>query len=325
MLTPATLSMLPTNSLAAMTEENDAVAAEVPQAVAYENLRTDFFVTVLGSGAALPTFSRHCSAQVVSIRGYKLLIDCGEGTQGQIRASHHRLQAFSVICISHLHGDHFFGLPGLLSTMHLCGRTEPVTLIGPKGLKEALTTMLHYSGCFLKYELIFRELTMEECRGGSIEVFANAHCKVSAFGLRHSIETFGYMIEEVPRNESPARRYAYCCDTGYFDELAEMVRGVELLCVESTFADDYHAVAAEKQHCTAAQAALLAQKADVGRLLLTHFSNRYKDLSVLLDEARPIFPETLAALDCVRFGVEYKGKFLKSLAQYDAERLAGQK
>lgn len=296
-----------------------------PQNVIYENLRTDFFVTVLGSGAALPTFSRHCSAQVVNIRGFRLLLDCGEGTQGQLRACRQRLQAFSVICLSHLHGDHFFGLPGLLATMHLCGRTEPVTLIGPKGLKEALTTMLNYSGCFLNFELLFRELTAGECRVGGIEVYANNQCRVSAFTLRHSIETFGYMIEEVPRNERPARRYAYCCDTGYFEELSDLVRGVELLCVESTFADDYRAVALSKQHCTASQAALLAQKAEVGRLLLTHFSNRYKDLSVLLDEARPIFPETLAAIDCTRFGVEYRGKFLKSLAQYDAERIANQK
>ncbi|MBR1793431.1 MAG: ribonuclease Z [Bacteroidales bacterium] len=293
-------------------------SAELPVRQSPEPLHSDFFVTILGSGAALPTFNRHCSAQVVSVRGFKLLIDCGEGTQGQMRACHQRLQSFSLICISHLHGDHFFGLPGLLETMHLCGRTEPITIIGPKGIREVLKTIIRFSGCMLRYEVSFRELTDDECGTGCVPVFSNDHCVVSAFSLRHSIATFGFIVEEIPRSERPHRRYAYCSDTGYFDELADIVRGVELLCLESTFADDFASVAVEKQHCTASQAATLARKANVGRLLLTHFSNRYKDISVLLNEARSVFPETLAAADRERFGIEYRGKYQKSMEQYDA-------
>ena len=266
---------------------------------------TDFYITVLGSGAAIPTLARHCSAQVVNIRGFRILLDCGEGTQNQVRAYHQRIQSMSVVCISHLHGDHFFGLPGLLSTMHMCGRTEPITIIGPKGISEAIDTINRFSGSHLDFPVNYIELTADECSTSPLHVYENKRCNISAFALRHSVETFGYIVEEVPHGSRPPRRYAYCSDTGAFDELADLVHGVNLLCLESTFANDFESIAIEKQHCTSAQAATIASRAEVKQLLLTHFSARYKEIDKLLAEASAIFPNTIPAADGQRYGVEH--------------------
>lgn len=296
----------------------------------------DFSVTVLGSGAAMPTHTRHCSSQVVNINGFRMLIDCGESTQGQLRLYHQRMQSMGVIFISHLHGDHIFGLPGLLSSMHLCGRTEPVQLFAPKGLKNVLQVLFDASGTRLQYELQITELEGKE----PVEIFSNKHCRVTAFPLLHTVPNYGYLFEErhdllnmrgdvrqkyqltpdqcvlikqgndltlddgttVPNKEltlppKNIRRYAYCCDTAYTEEIIPVVQGVNLLCMESTFDTARADLAEAKRHCTATQSALLAQKAGVKKLMLTHFSARYPDVQSLVDEAGKIFPDVVAAED----------------------------
>lgn len=245
-------------------------------------------VYVLGSGAALPAKGRHCSAQVVGIDGRRLLVDCGEGTQTQLRIAHQKLQSMNQIFISHLHGDHLFGLPGLLSSMHLCGRKDPVDIYSPKGLKEPLDMLFEVSGSHIDFELRYHEVEPGV-------VLEEPKFRVTAFPLHHSVPTFGYLFEELsPRHPN---KYAYCCDTGFSEDIIPYIQGVDLLCLESTFASDYERVAIDKGHLTAAQAATLAKRAGVGQLMLTHFSARYKELDVILDEARSIFPNTIPAIE----------------------------
>lgn len=261
----------------------------------------NFYTTIMGSGAAVPTLNRHCSGQVVNVAGYRLLLDCGEGTQEQMRAHRQKLQSLQLVCISHLHGDHFFGLPGLLATLHLCGRTQPLQIIGPQGIRRALDTMLELSSTNLAYELRILEMSHRDCQ----LVYTAPRCTISAFPIWHSVPTYGFLIEELPRSQSRPRRMAYCCDTGYHEELAERVRDVDLLCLESTFADDMRAVAEEKQHLTASQAAQIAQLAGVGQLLLTHFSARYREDAIFLQQATPVFPNTILATDGLVCPVAY--------------------
>ncbi len=254
----------------------------------------NFYVTILGSGAALPTGHRRCSAQVVNINGLKLLLDCAEGTQDGIRRCHLKLQSLGTILISHLHGDHFFGLPGLLSTMHLCGRTEPVTIVAPKGAREVIETTFELTGNHIGYELNFIEMDFTE---GLHRVFECQRCTVDAFPLIHSVPTFGFRITEVPRGSNPARVYTYCCDTVYSEDLVPFMRESSLLCLECTFANELETLATERQHLTAGQAGRLAALAGVRQLLLTHISARYKEPQVLADQAIVEFPNTLLAED----------------------------
>lgn len=305
----------------------------------------NFTITVLGSGAAIPTFSRHCSAQVVNIYGVRMLVDCGESTQNQLRQYHVKMQSIRFIFLSHLHGDHFFGLPGLLSTMHLCGREEPLTLFAPKGARQALDLLFEVSGTTLRYEFNVVELDFEDSR----EILDEKSFTVKAFPLHHSVPTYGFLFEEkqpllnlrhhvreqynltnddclrvkqggdlvledgtvIPNAELTMpprrpRRYAYCCDTAYSEELVRLVQGVDLLCTESTFDNAFEAMAEERRHLTAAQAAMLASKAQVGKLMLTHFSARYKEQDSLLKEACDIFPDTFAASDGLVYEIPYK-------------------
>lgn len=296
----------------------------------------EFNVLVLGSGAATPTYTRHCSSQLVSICGSRILIDCGEYTQNQLRKYHQKIQGVKMILISHLHGDHFFGLPGLLSTMHLLGRTEPITVFAPRGAREAIELLFSVSGTELRFPVDFKEL---DCTEPTI-VFQERFYHITAFPMRHSLPCFGFLITEetpllnlrplarlhydmsnedcvrakegedlilddgtvVPNSEltlprRKARSYAYCCDTAFDETLAPIVQGVDLLCMESTFDEAFKAMAEERCHCTASQAATIAQQAGVRRLMLTHFSARYRDVEPLLVEARAVFQDTIAAED----------------------------
>ncbi len=170
----------------------------------------NFLITILGSGAALPTGHRRCSAQVVN---------------------HIKLQALGTILISHLHGDHFFGLPGLLSTMHLCGRTEPVTVIAPKGARQVIETTFELTGNHIGYPLEFIEMDFAE---GVQRVFEGKRCTVDAFPIVHSVPTYGFRITEVPRGISTSvpLSYAYCCDTAYTEDIVPYIQGADLLCLE---------------------------------------------------------------------------------------------
>lgn len=274
----------------------------------------NFLITILGSGAALPTGHRRCSAQVVNVGGFKMLLDCAEGTQDNIRRCHIKLQALGTILISHLHGDHFFGLPGLLSTMHLCGRTEPVTVIAPKGAKQVIETTFELTGNHIGYPLEFIEMDFSE---GLHRVFEGKRCTVDAFPIVHSVPTYGFRITEGDRSKvkgetadasenshlspftshlSPLT-YAYCCDTAYTEEILPYIQGADLLCLECTFANELETLATERQHLTAGQAGRLAALAGVKQLLLTHISARYKEPQILLDQATAEFPNSLLAED----------------------------
>ena len=305
----------------------------------------DFNVLVLGSGAATPTYTRHCSAQLINICGSRILVDCGESTQNQLRQYHQKFQAIKTIFISHLHGDHFFGLPGLLSTMHLCGRTEPLTVYAPKGAKEAIELLFQVSATNVNYELNLVDIDIES----PSVIHSEKGFTVTAFPLHHSVTTYGFLFREeppllnlrhkvreqynmtnddcvrvkngedltladgtvVPNGELTLprrmpRSYAYCCDTAYDETLVPILEGADLLCLESTFDTAFSAMAEERCHLTAAQAATLASKAGVRQLLLTHFSARYKEIEPLMGEATAIFANTLCAADGGRYEIPYK-------------------
>lgn len=263
----------------------------------------NFYTTILGSGAALPTVARHCSGQVVNVNGFRMLFDCGENTQTQLRVYHQRMQGISHICITHLHGDHFFGLPGLVSSMHLCGRQQPVDVYAPAGIRDAMNLLMQVSGSHIDFELNYHELSFTE---GIQLLFESPLCRVYAFPLLHSVPTYGYLVEEKPRGKNPVRRYAYCSDTTYDERILPYIEGVNLLCMESTFDKSFDSVAKEKLHCTTVMAATMAQKANVGQLLLTHISARFKEPEKLLAEAQAIFPATLIAADGEKHEVRYR-------------------
>ena len=303
----------------------------------------DFCITVLGSSAALPTATRQCSSQVISLEGYKMLIDCGEGTQNQIRKFRIKFQSIDDIFISHLHGDHFYGLPGLLSSMHMCGRTEPINIYAPKGIKEILDNLFALTGVYINYELRYHELEGNE----PMLLMENDKCKVTAFPLIHSVPTYGFLIEEQPalpnlksgvRNTynltnadivsikqgndfvtddgrvipssvltkpaKPSVKYAYCCDTLYSEAILPHISDVDLLCFDCTFDASMNAVADEKLHGTTHSAATAAKMANAKQLMLTHFSARYGDVEPLVDEAKTIFPNTFAATDGLRIDLK---------------------
>lgn len=263
---------------------------------------SNFYTTILGSGAALPTVARHCSAQVLNVNGFRILFDCGENTQTQLRVYHQKMQGLSHICLTHLHGDHFFGLPGLLSSMHLCGRVQPVDVYAPAGIRKAMDVLMDVSGSHITFEINYHELQFAE---GMQLLFETDLCRVFAFPLVHSVPTYGYLVEEIPRGGNPARRYAYCTDTAYTDIILPFIEGVNLLCMESTFDKGFTSVAQEKLHCTTVMAATMAREAHAKQLLLTHISARFKEPEKLLAEAQEVFAHTQIAADGERYEVCY--------------------
>lgn len=262
----------------------------------------NMFVTILGSGAALPIGARRCSAQVLNIGGFKLLIDCAEATQDRIRYNHLKLQSINTIVISHLHGDHFFGLPGLLSTMHLCGRTEAVTVVAPKGARQVIETTFELTGNHIGFDVEWVEMDFDE---GCRRVFENQRCTVDAFPLDHSVPDYGFRITERPRNAAAPLVYAYCCDTAYDECILPHIAGADLLCLECTFSNEYERLAAERKHLTAGQAGRMARLAGVRQLLLTHISARFREPDLLLNQAREEFPNTIIAADNQRYDISH--------------------
>ena len=291
-------------------------------------------VTVLGCGAATPGSAVNPSAQVVDCNGRLVLVDCGEGTQVQLRRNKIKFSRIGTVCISHMHGDHVFGLPGLISTFHLLGRRDPLTVIGPPALKEWVLFTLKCSGTWTSFPLHFVETGPEPLA----EVFADEQMAIRSFPLRHSIATTGFRIdgqpglrrlrtsalaqwkvpscdyralqlgrdwtseqgETVPNahfTQEPARplSYAYASDTAFCPELADWVRGVDGLYHESTFAEEHRHLADKTLHSTASDAGRLASMAEVGQLVLGHFSMRYTNRQVLLEEALAHFSSVVLA------------------------------
>lgn len=291
-------------------------------------------VHILGCGSALPTTKHNPSAQALTLRGKVYLVDCGEGTQLQIRRQGLHFGRIHTIFISHLHGDHCFGLPGLLSTLSMLGRTGELHIHGPEGLTEYIDAHRKSFLAECSYEIITHE---HDYRKSEV-IHEDPSLCVRSLPLSHRIPTMGFLFEErcaarhldkpavdfyqVPRCCYPAillgesytaqdgsiipnnrltkpgripRRYAYCSDTEYFPNLIEQVRGVDLLYHEATFGEDLRARLATTAHSTAREAATVALKAEVKRLLIGHYSSRYTDVTPLLDEARSVFPNTTAA------------------------------
>ena len=291
-------------------------------------------VHILGCGSALPTTKHNPSAQALTLRGKVYLVDCGEGTQLQIRRQGLHFGRIHTIFISHLHGDHCFGLPGLLSTLSMLGRTGELHIHGPEGLTEYIDAHRKSFLAECSYEIITHE---HDYRKSEV-IHEDPSLCVRSLPLSHRIPTMGFLFEErcaarhldkpavdfyqVPRCCYPAillgesytaqdgsiipnnrltkpgripRRYAYCSDTEYFPNLIEQVRGVDLLYHEATFGEDLRARLATTAHSTAREAATIALKAEVKRLLIGHYSSRYTDVTPLLDEARSVFPNTTVA------------------------------
>jgi ribonuclease Z len=287
-----------------------------------------FSLTILGTGAAVPRLSRATTAHYVNCHNRQILLDCGEGTQIQFRKFRLKFQSLDIILISHLHGDHVFGLPGLISTMGLLGRKKPLKIIGPKGIEKLLKAQLELVGMNEVFDLEIDEL--EKNTVG--KVFEDKCIIINTFPLHHRIETQGYVIKEKPHKRKllkdkfdafgvsvsyiqkliqgddiidnngvivksdevtvpgkPAKSYGYCTDTAYNDRIIPYIQNVDLLYHEATFLDKEADRAAKTFHSTAKQAASIALKANVKRLILGHFSARYRDTSQFKSEAETIF------------------------------------
>jgi ribonuclease Z len=304
-----------------------------------------FDVTILGCGAATPTSRHHPTSQVVNVHDKLFMVDCGEGTQMQLRKYKIRFQRINHIFISHLHGDHYLGLVGLISSLHLLGRINPLHIYGPPELKELIDLSLRVSDTYLNFPLEFRATQFKEKE----LIFEDKTLEVHSFPLKHRIDCCGFFFQEKPRGAKitksmvsslklipseiiqlkkwndvtretgevlvaaricevpPApRAYAFCSDTMYFEALAESISNVNLLYHESTFLDSERVRAKETFHSTAGQAAQMALKSNAQQLLLGHFSSRYSNDEDFLLEAQPIFSNCVLATEGLQVEVPFR-------------------
>ena len=295
----------------------------------------NFTLNVLGTASALPTTERYPSAQVLDVRGRLFMIDCGEGAQIRLRKAKISFLKIEHICLSHIHGDHIFGIFGLLSTMGMLGRSSVLNIYAPKSFRPILDFFMTHFGEGVKYEINFVELEMAE----PSVVYENRTVELLAFPLKHRVETFGFIIREkmppynvykeaisrygltlaeigtlkrgedvvredcvIPHKEAAylpyePRSYAYCSDTAPFPELSQWVKGVSLLYHEATYPAEMSDMAEKNFHSTTVDAASLAKEAGVGRLIVGHYSSRFPSVDFYLDELREIFPESYLAKD----------------------------
>jgi ribonuclease Z len=294
-----------------------------------------FEVLILGSSSATPMYGRHPTAQLLNFNEQFLLIDCGEGTQMQLSRYGIKLNRIKHIFVSHLHGDHYLGLPGLISSMHLMGRNEALQVYGPPGLQEILALQFHYSQTVLRFDLQVHTISPE---GG--DHFDLDRLVVQTFALDHRIPCTGFRFQEKPRKPPidveraealgvpvayypllkrgidyvdaagvthawqgltlppPAvRSYGYCSDTKASGGYLSAIAGVDLLYHEATFLADLADRAAETYHSTATDAAQVAMACQAKQLLIGHFSARYKELLPLQQEAQSIFANTQLAIE----------------------------
>lgn len=302
-----------------------------------------FKIHILGASAAIPTSSRFTTSQLVMFHNRYFLLDCCEGVQIQLRRLHLPMMKIDHIFISHLHGDHYLGLPGLIFTMHLLGRKKKLHVYAPEGMREIIDLQYKISklipGFNISWHLVKR---------GKQLLYEDALVNIETIEMEHGIEAYGFLIKEkqvppnikkeaidqyqipvaemhniksghdlllpggeiIPNQEitipAPApRTYAYCSDTGYTEHYIDQISHVDLLYHEATFLHDKVEIAKEKTHCTALQAAQIAKKASVKQLMLGHFSARYDDLEPFIDEARTVFENTILAEegDTIELGV----------------------
>ena len=300
-----------------------------------------FELTILGSNSALPTSDRYPTAQVLNILGRFFLIDCGEGTQIQLRRNKIGFAKIQHIFISHLHGDHYYGLIGLISTLNLLGLKTDIHIYAPSEIKYLLQPQLDFLKGDLNLKLIFHPLNFKKTQ----QIFIDKRVEVLSFPLKHSISTCGFLFRELPRlanikkemikeykipiasikeikdgadfitaegevipNEKltnrPAepRSYAFCTDTAFHPPLIEVIKNVDLLYHEATFLESMRDFATKTMHSTAIDAANMAKLANAKKLLIGHFSARYNDIKLFETEAKTVFENT----EAVKEGKKYK-------------------
>ena len=293
-------------------------------------------LNILGCYSATPRTFTNPTSQVLEINNHLFLIDCGEGTQVQLRKNKIKFSRIKHIFISHLHGDHYFGLVGLISTFRLLTREADLHIYGPKGLKEVITLQLKLSDSWTNYKLIFHELTSKE----SQLIFEDDKVEVHTIPLNHRIYTNGFLFKEkegerkldmnsvqkaninmsyyrklkkgadvvnedgvlidnkkVTLPPIPAKSYAFCSDTAYNEAMLSLIKDVDVLYHESTFLEKNENLCTPTKHSSAKQAATIAKKANVGQLILGHYSTRYDNISLFRDEAQTIFQKVDLADD----------------------------
>lgn len=301
-----------------------------------------FEVTILGSNSALPAHGRHPTSQVINLNEQLYLIDCGEATQIQLARYKVRVSKIEHIFISHLHGDHYFGLIGLITSYNLLGRTIPLNICGPAGLEEIIKLQLKHSDTQLRFPLIFHHFDPEN---GKL-VFENDQLEVISLEMHHRIPCSGFIFKEKPSklNIRPEkiteyelsfdqiknakngqdvklsdgrvilnselclppgkpRNYAYCTDTLYNEDILPYIKGADLLYHEATFDKSRLVRAHETFHSTSEEAGTIAQKAEVKKLIVGHFSSRYKEpeMQALLEETQSVFPNSELAIEGTTF------------------------
>jgi ribonuclease Z len=256
-----------------------------------------FSLTILGSSSAVPTANRNTTAHVLNVHERFFLIDCGEGTQIQFRKFRIRFGRVHQIFISHLHSDHVLGLFGYLATQSLIGRKKELEIFGPPELERFVRNHFSLFPESLVLPVKFYPLNKSEMA----KVFEDKAVEVFSFPVKHRIDTWGFLFKEKfnGRNDliRPPRTFAYCTDTLFEPSLATIFAGCDLLYHEATYAHKDIARAISTFHSTSCQAAEMAKLAGAKKLVIGHFSARYKDTSPLLSEAREIFPETIEAID----------------------------
>ena len=300
-------------------------------------------VTILGCYAATPRSFTNPTSQVLEIKNHLFLIDCGEGTQVQLRRNRVKFSKIQHIFISHLHGDHFYGLVGLISTFRLLNREKELHVYGPKGIKEIITLQLKLANSWTNYPLIFHELTSKEPQ----LLYEDTKVSVSTIPLKHRIYTNGFLFQEKPGerklliNEAvkynidvslykslkkgkdvvsedgklianhlvtadpPApKSYAYCSDTVFDLEIVPLIKHASALYHESTFLEKELDLAFPTKHSTARQAATIAKEAEVKKLILGHYSTRYDNIELFKEEAETVFSNCVLADDGVEISVE---------------------
>lgn len=301
-----------------------------------------FEVTILGSSSATPIFNRNPTSQLLNCNEKYYLIDCAEGTQQQLIKFNLKASKIDYIFISHLHGDHYFGLIGLLSSLHLNGRIKPLHIFGPQALQEILELQFKHSDTHLKYELIY---TYTDATKSEV-IFENNDVTVQTIVLNHRIPCTGFkftekkrlrklLIDKLEQDQIPVelypllkrgvdldlpngdviknldyttdsaepKSYAYCSDTLYDERYFETIRNCDTLYHEATFLHEMLERAKETHHTTALQAAEVANIVGAKKLLIGHFSSRYKTLSELLDEAKAVFPKTELAIEGITYQI----------------------
>lgn len=293
-----------------------------------------FALTILGSNSAIPAFGRNPTAQILQTEDHSFLIDCGEGAQSQLARYKLRNNKLSHIFISHLHGDHYFGLIGLITSMSLLNRTQELHVHGPKPLENIIRFQLEAGEVGLSYPIHFHALKEEEIIAQTNKI------EVSCIKMQHRIECWGFVFREkknprsiepekakaagiplaffeklkmgedyitkngsvIPNQEvtipnSSPRTYAYCADTLYNESIIEKIRGIDLLYHESTYLKDQPQKAKDRYHSTTTEAATIAKLAGVKQLIIGHFSSKYENLDAFLSEAKEVFENTSLAIE----------------------------